>query len=81
MNAECIRRYYKTCNSEDPGALRAFYRDDVVLTHGSLEPAGIQALMTTYRNMIAQFHAKMTPLYLEQADGTVNVELMDRFTA
>ena len=80
-HSELMRSYYRTYNSEDPAALRAFYADDVVLVSAEGEMRGPDAIVAMYRYLIGQFSDQMTPTAIRSAGDTAVVEITDRFTA
>ena len=56
MSHEALMRdYYRTYNSEDPAALRAFYHEDVVLVSAQGEMHGPDAILDSYRFLTGQF--------------------------
>ena len=82
MNHEQLMRdYYRTYNSEDPAALRAFYADDVVLLSAQGEIRGPDAILATYQHITGQFLDQMTPTRIAVDGDTAVVDITDRFTA
>lgn len=82
MNHEQLMRdYYRTYNSEDPAALRAFYADDVVLVSAQGELRGPDAILGTYTFLTGQFFDRMTPTDIVVDGDTAVVAITDRFTA
>ena len=82
MNHEQLMRdYYRTYNSEDPAALRAFYADDVVLHSAQGELRGPDAILGTYDYLTSQFLDQMTPTDIAVDGDTAVVAITDRFTA
>lgn len=76
-----MRDYYRTYNSEDPAALRAFYADDVVLVSAQGELRGPDAILGTYTFLTGQFFDRMTPTDIVVDGDTAVVAITDRFTA
>jgi len=76
-----MRDYYKTYNSENPTALRAFYADDVVLVSAQGETKGPDAIIGVYQYLTAQFLDQMTPTAISINGDTAVVDITDRFTA
>lgn len=76
-----MRDYYKTYNSENPTALRAFYADDVVLVSSQGETNGPDAIIGVYQFLTSQFLDQMTPTAIHISGDTAVVEISDRFTA
>ena len=82
MNHEQLMRdYYRTYNSEDPAALRAFYADDVVLVSAQGELRGPDAILGTYAFLTGQFFDRMTPTDIAVDGDTAVVAITDCFTA
>jgi ketosteroid isomerase-like protein len=82
MDHEALMRdYYRTYNSEDPAALRAFYADDVVLLSAQGELRGPDAILGTYAFLTRQFRDQMTPTNIAVDGDTAVVAITDRFTA
>lgn len=82
MSHEALMRdYYRTYNSEDATALRAFYADDVVLVSAQGELVGPDAILATYAHLTAQFEDRMTPEAIASNGDTAVVTITDRFTA
>ena len=76
-----LRRYYATYNSEDPDALSDFYDPDVRLYSAQEPMIGRDAVLDTYRHLIALFRDQMEPTHIEVNNDTAEVTLIDRFTA
>lgn len=82
MSHEALMRdYYRTYNSEDPAALRAFYHEDVVLVSAQGEMHGPDAILDSYRFLTGQFLDRMTPTHIAVDGDTAVVAITDRFTA
>jgi len=81
MDAEFMESYYRTYNSEDPEALRAYYADDVVMVSAAGETHGADAILDSYRYLISVFHDKMTAEHIEIDGDSAVVSISDRFTA
>ncbi len=81
MDTELIESYYRTYNSEDPEALRAFYAEDVVMVSAAGETRGAEAILDTYRGIISQFRDQMTPEDIAIDGDTAVVHITDRFEA
>ena len=81
MNREFFERYYQTYNSENPDALRTFYADDVVLLSAQGEQRGVDAIVDTYRYLIANFEDRMTPDSILIDGDRAAIEITDVFTA
>ena len=82
MSHEALMRdYYRTYNSEDPAALRAFYHEDVVLVSAHGEMHGADAILDSYRFLTGQFLDRMTPTHIAVDGDTAVVAITDRFTA
>ncbi len=82
MSHEALMRdYYRTYNSEDPAALRAFYHEDVVLVSAQGEMHGPYAILDSYRFLTGQFLDRMTPTHIAVDGDTAVVAITDRFTA
>lgn len=81
MNREFFERYYQTYNSEDPDALRTFYANDVVLLSAQGEQRGVDAIVDTYRYLIANFEDRMTPDSILIDGDRAAIEITDVFTA
>jgi hypothetical protein len=81
VNESHMRSYYKTYNSEDPEALAAFYHEDVEVSSATGVLHGIDAVLSTYREIISNFYDKMTPSYIAIKNGQATVNIFDRFTA
>lgn len=81
MDKAFIESYYRTYNSEDAEALRAFYADDVVMVSAAGETHGAEAILETYRYLISVFHDQMTPDNIEISGTTAVVDITDRFEA
>ena len=82
MDHEALMRdYYRTYNSEDATALRAFYADDVVLVSAQGELVGPEAILATYAHLTGQFEDRMTPEAIAGSGDTAVVTITDRFTA
>ena len=73
--------YYRTYNSEDPEALAGFYADDVVMVSAAGESHGVDAILDTYRYLIANFHDQMTPESIAIDGDTGVVRIVDHFRA
>lgn len=76
-----LRQYYDTYNSEDPEALAAFYHPDVVLTSAQGVLEGVEAILDTYRSIIAVFQDRMEPLSIAVDGDIAEVVINDTFTA
>ena len=82
MSHEALMRdYYRTYNSEDPAALRAFYHEDVVLVSAQGEMPGPDAILDSYRFLTGQFLDRMTPTHIAVDGDTAVVAITDRFAA
>lgn len=81
MDTRLFEQYYQTYNSEDPEALAAFYHRDVLLTSAQGVINGIDAVLDTYRAMIAMFQDRMTPIAIDINGATGVVEIEDSFIA
>jgi len=81
LNREFMQAYYQTYNAEDPVGLRRFYRDDVVMQSPAGEIRGPEAILDTYRQIIAVFEDRMTPERIDIDSDTAVVQITDRFTA
>jgi ketosteroid isomerase-like protein len=82
MSHEALMRdYYRTYNSEDPAALRAFYHEDVVLVSAQGEMHGPDAILDSYRFLTGQFLDRMTPTHIAVDGDTAVVAITDRFAA
>ena len=81
MDKAFIESYYRTYNSEDAEALRAFYADEVVMVSAAGETTGPEAILDTYRYLISIFHDQMTPDNIEISGDTAVVDITDRFEA
>ena len=73
--------YYRTYNSENPQALEALYADDVVFTSAQGTSHGRDAILQTYRYLIATFEDRMTPESILIDGNHAAVEITDVFTA
>ena len=82
MSHEALMRdYYRTYNSEDPAALRAFSHEDVVLVSAQGEMHGPDAILDSYRFLTGQFLDRMTPTHIAVDGDTAVVAITDRFAA
>lgn len=81
MNEDYLRSYFRVYNSEDPEQLESLYHPDVTLRNGDIEIKGRDQLIGTYREMIANFHDKMSPSFIEESEGAVSVQILDTLTA
>lgn len=81
MDKAFMENYYRTYNSEDAEALRAFYADDVVMVSAAGETTGPEVILETYRYLISVFHDKMTPDNIDISGDTAVVDITDRFEA
>lgn len=81
MNEDLMRRYYATYNTEDPGALAAFYHPDCRLESAQGVMRGREAILDTYRHLIALFEDRMTPQRISIEGDIAEVRISDRFTA
>lgn len=81
IHEQRMRDYYKTYNSENPTALRAFYTDDVVLVSSQGETQGADAIIGVYQYLTSQFLDQMTPTAITVSGDTAIVDITDRFTA
>ncbi len=73
--------YYRTYNSENPQALAALYADDVVFTSAQGTSHGRDAILQTYRYLIASFEDRMTPESILIDGDHAAVEITDVCTA
>lgn len=76
-----FENYYLTYNSENPQALEALYADDVVFTSAQGTSHGRDAILQTYRYLIASFEDRMTPDSILIDGDHAAVEITDVFTA
>ncbi len=76
-----FENYYHTYNSENPQALEALYADDVVFTSAQGTSHGRDAILQTYRYLIASFEDRMTPESILIDGDHAAVEITDVFTA
>ncbi len=81
LDRSFFEAYYRTYNSEDAEALRAFYHDDLVMVSAQGEQHGVQALLDTYHYLIDNFEDRMTPETILINGDTAAIEISDVFTA
>ena len=58
---DVLENYYATYNSEDAERLAAFYHPEVTLTSAEGTMEGVEAILDTYRYLVANFVDRMTP--------------------
>lgn len=78
---DVLERYYSTYNSEDPEKLAAFYHPEVTLSSAEGTMEGVDAILDTYRYLVANFVDQMTPEAIEVSVDSARVRIRDRFTA
>lgn len=81
LTREFFEGYYRSYNSEDPAALKQYYADDLVLVSAQGEQHGVDAMLDTYRYLIANFEDRMTPDNIVIEGNCAAVEITDVFTA
>ena len=78
---DVLENYYATYNSEDPERLAAFYHPEVTLTSAEGTMEGVEAILDTYRYLVANFVDRMTPEAITVEGDTAEVKIRDHFTA
>lgn len=81
MDRALMGSYYAAYNSEDPEALAAFYHPDCTLESAQGTLRGREAILETYRTLIAMFEDRMTPTEINVTGSEARVTIVDRFTA
>ena len=81
MDQAFMEAYYAAYNSEDAECLAAFYADNVELVSAQGTQRGKDAMLDTYRGIIAAFRDQMTPESITVDGDSAVVLIRDEFTA